>query len=81
MMLTCFPSQDWNKCSVGCDFGFPASKTPDATFGIVPDSSVKSILRSMESSHYYSENNINAARGWVRAKLILTGDFQLSLLV
>jgi hypothetical protein len=35
----------------------------------------------MESSHYYSENNINAARGWVRAKLILTGDFQLSLLV
>ncbi|KAK1607480.1 hypothetical protein QYE76_031153 [Lolium multiflorum] len=56
-------AKDWNKCSVGCDFGFPASKTPDATFGMVTDPSVKSILRSMESSHYYSENNINAARG------------------
>ncbi|KQJ98635.1 putative fucosyltransferase-like protein [Brachypodium distachyon] len=56
-------AKDWNKCSVGCDFGFSASKTPDATFGIAPDPSVESILRSMESSQYYSENNINAARG------------------
>lgn len=65
------PSQDWNKCSVGCEFGFPASKTPDATFGIAPDPSVESILRSMESSQYYSENNINAARGWVRCFQLL----------
>ncbi|KAM3190447.1 hypothetical protein ACQJBY_068517 [Aegilops geniculata] len=56
-------AKDWNRCSVGCEFGFPASKTPDATFGITPDPSVESILRSMESSQYYSENNINAARG------------------
>ncbi|VAI87235.1 unnamed protein product [Triticum turgidum subsp. durum] len=56
-------AKDWNRCSVGCEFGFPASKTPDATFGIAPDPSVESILRSMESSQYYSENNINAARG------------------
>jgi hypothetical protein len=70
-----FLTQDWNKCSVGCEFGFSASKTPDATFGIAPDPSVDSILRSMESSQYYSENNIDVARGWVRTKLILIGDF------
>uniref|UniRef100_A0A0D9X8U0 Fucosyltransferase n=1 Tax=Leersia perrieri TaxID=77586 RepID=A0A0D9X8U0_9ORYZ len=56
-------AKDWNKCSVGCEFGFSATKTPDATFGIAPDPTVESILRSMESSQYYSENNIAAARG------------------
>jgi hypothetical protein len=63
--------QDFNKCYVGCEFGFSASKTPDATFGTAPDPSVDGILRSMESSQYYSENNIDRARGWVRTKLIL----------
>ncbi|GJN15973.1 hypothetical protein PR202_gb02922 [Eleusine coracana subsp. coracana] len=56
-------AKDFNKCYVGCEFGFSASKTPDATFGIAPDPSVDSILRSMESSQYYSENNIDLARG------------------
>uniref|UniRef100_A0A0A9B735 Fucosyltransferase n=1 Tax=Arundo donax TaxID=35708 RepID=A0A0A9B735_ARUDO len=56
-------AKDWNKCFVGCEFGFSASKTPDATFGVAPDPSVDSILRSMESSQYYSENNIDVARG------------------
>ncbi|EEC83726.1 hypothetical protein OsI_29567 [Oryza sativa Indica Group] len=56
-------AKDWNKCSVGCEFGFSATKTPDATFGIAPDPTVESILRSMESSQYYSENNIAVARG------------------
>ncbi|KAK3123650.1 hypothetical protein QOZ80_8AG0634130 [Eleusine coracana subsp. coracana] len=56
-------AKDFNKCYVGCEFGFSASKTPDATFGIAPDPSVDSILRSMESSQYYSENNIDVARG------------------
>ncbi|CAL4999314.1 unnamed protein product [Urochloa decumbens] len=56
-------AKDWNKCYVGCEFGFSASKTPDAAFGISPDPSVDSILRSMESSQYYSENNIDVARG------------------
>ncbi|KAL5229517.1 hypothetical protein ABZP36_028293 [Zizania latifolia] len=56
-------AKDWNKCYVGCEFGFSATKTPDATFGISPDPNVKSILRSMESSKYYSENNIDVARG------------------
>ncbi|KAL6858815.1 hypothetical protein ACP4OV_017817 [Aristida adscensionis] len=56
-------AKDWNKCYVGCDFGFSASKAPDATFGITQDPSVDGILRSMESSHYYSENNIDVARG------------------
>ncbi|CAD6245484.1 unnamed protein product [Miscanthus lutarioriparius] len=56
-------AKDWNKCYVGCEFGFSASKTPDATFGIAPDPSVDGIIRSMESSQYYSENNIDVARG------------------
>ncbi|ONM03670.1 3-alpha-L-fucosyltransferase [Zea mays] len=56
-------AKDWSKCYVGCQFGFSASKTPDATFGIAPDPSVEGILRSMESSQYYSENNIDVARG------------------
>lgn len=64
-----FLTQDWNKCYVGCEFGFSASKIPDATFGIAPDPSVDGILRSMESSQYYSENNIDVARGWVRTNL------------
>ena len=73
-----FLTQDWNKCYVGCEFGFSASKTPDATFGIAPDPSVDGILRSMESSQYYSENNIDVARGWVRTKLfwsVISYDF------
>uniref|UniRef100_A0A0E0QK73 Fucosyltransferase n=1 Tax=Oryza rufipogon TaxID=4529 RepID=A0A0E0QK73_ORYRU len=63
LLLDCSAQQDWNKCSVGCEFGFSATKTPDATFGIAPDPTVESILRSMESSQYYSENNIAVARG------------------
>jgi glycoprotein 3-alpha-L-fucosyltransferase len=42
---------------------FSASKRPDATFGIAPDPSVEGILRSMESSQYYSKNSIDVARG------------------
>lgn len=57
--------QDWSSCSVGCKFGFAADRKPDAAFGLHQDPAIASVLRSMESSHYYSENNINVARGWV----------------
>lgn len=54
--------QDWNSCSVGCKFGFIDNKIPDATFGLPENSATASVLRSMESSHYYAENNIDLAR-------------------
>ncbi|XP_010263546.1 PREDICTED: glycoprotein 3-alpha-L-fucosyltransferase A-like [Nelumbo nucifera] len=56
--------KEWNSCSVGCKFGyqFGSDKKPDAAFGLVQDGAIASILRSMESSHYYSENNIAQAR-------------------
>lgn len=55
--------QDWSSCSVGCKFGFAADRKPDATFGLHQDQAIYSVLRSMESSHYYAENNIDMARG------------------
>ena len=57
--------QDWSSCSVGCKFGFAADRNADAAFGLHQEPAIASVLRSMESSHYYSENNINVARGWV----------------
>ncbi|KAI3947709.1 hypothetical protein MKX01_034374 [Papaver californicum] len=57
-------AQEWDTCSVGCHFGHKIGddKTPDAAFG-QPGDGVPGILRSMESSHYYSENNVAQARG------------------
>ena len=46
-------------------FGFDPSKKPDAAFGLPQQSGVASVLRSMESASYYSENNIAQARRWV----------------
>lgn len=54
--------QDWSSCSVGCKFGYSANKIPDAAFGLPSDPATASVLRSMESSHYYPENNIELAR-------------------
>lgn len=54
--------QEWKSCSVGCHFGFNANKKPDAAFGLPQQSGTAGVLRSMESSHYYSENNIAQAR-------------------
>ncbi|OVA15676.1 Glycosyl transferase [Macleaya cordata] len=55
--------QDWDSCSVGCKFGYkPETNTrPDAAIGL-PEDGVAGILRSMESSHYYAENNVALAR-------------------
>nr|ABG89268.1 alpha-1,3-fucosyltransferase [Lemna minor] len=54
--------QDWSSCSVGCKFGSFPGRTPDATFGFSQNPSTVSVHRSMESSHYYLENNLDNAR-------------------
>ncbi|GMI78783.1 fucosyltransferase 11 [Hibiscus trionum] len=54
--------QEWKSCGVSCTFGFDPSKKPDAAFGLPQQSGVASVLRSMESASYYSENNIAQAR-------------------
>lgn len=54
--------QDWSSCSVGCKFGFAGDKVPDAAFGLPQDPAIAGVLRSMESSHYYAENNVDLAR-------------------
>ncbi|XP_058097158.1 glycoprotein 3-alpha-L-fucosyltransferase A-like isoform X2 [Magnolia sinica] len=57
--------QEWPSCSVGCRFGYkPASgKKLDAVFGVSRDPQAVRVLRSMESSHYYAQNNLAEARG------------------
>ncbi|KAK7362633.1 hypothetical protein VNO77_04751 [Canavalia gladiata] len=54
--------QEWRTCSVGCKFGFNGDKKPDAAFGLPQPTGTASVLRSMESAQYYSENNIAMAR-------------------
>ncbi|KAF2321148.1 hypothetical protein GH714_034555 [Hevea brasiliensis] len=54
--------KEWRTCAVGCSFGFDSSRKPDAAFGSPNQGGTVSVLRSMESSHYYSENNIAQAR-------------------
>ncbi|KAJ4965872.1 hypothetical protein NE237_017721 [Protea cynaroides] len=57
------PAEEWKTCAVGCRFGFhQLEKEPDAAFGVPQKAGVSSIIRSMESSQYYSENNIDQAR-------------------
>lgn len=57
--------QEWKSCAVGCKFQFNANQKSDATFGVAQQPGTANVLRSMESSHYYSENNIDLARRWV----------------
>lgn len=54
--------EEWNSCAVGCKFG-SSNKKVDAAFGLPRDGLREGVLRSMESSHYYIENNISQARG------------------
>ncbi|EXC17335.1 Glycoprotein 3-alpha-L-fucosyltransferase A [Morus notabilis] len=54
--------QEWSSCAVGCHFGFDQSKKADAAFGSPQQKGTASVLRSMESSQYYAENNIDQAR-------------------
>jgi glycoprotein 3-alpha-L-fucosyltransferase len=57
---------------VGCVFtsSLTSERKPDAGFGYRGDAETASVLRSMESSHYYPENDIAVARGWVRSGTI-----------
>eukprot|EP01018_Ginkgo_biloba_P029013 Gb_37238 [translate_table: standard] len=57
--------QDWSTCTVGCVFRHTLSseRKADAAFGLRDDPETANVLRSMESSHYYPENNIDVARG------------------
>lgn len=48
-----------------CDFGSANDKVPDAAFGLPHDPAIAGVLRSMESSHYYPENDVGVARRWV----------------
>ncbi|XP_042396060.1 putative fucosyltransferase-like protein [Zingiber officinale] len=54
--------KDWRSCSIDCHFGFSNEKVPDASFGLPQNPAVAAVLRSMESSHYYPENSVDAAR-------------------
>ncbi|KAK6946111.1 Glycosyl transferase family 10 [Dillenia turbinata] len=54
--------QEWKSCAVGCKFGFDSNGKPDAGFGMPQQAGTASVLRSMESSQYYSENNLAQAR-------------------
>ncbi|GAB2231567.1 hypothetical protein Drorol1_Dr00010575 [Drosera rotundifolia] len=56
------PAEEWKTCSVGCKFGYNSNKKVDAGFGWPQQPGISSVLRSMESSHYYVENNIGNAR-------------------
>ncbi|XP_042407119.1 glycoprotein 3-alpha-L-fucosyltransferase A-like [Zingiber officinale] len=55
--------KDWSTCSVGCQFGNVLDRTPDATFNLPRTPLTASVHRSMESSKYYMENQIEVARG------------------
>lgn len=50
---------------MGCQFGFNPSQQADAVLGSPQQGRIASVLRSMESSHYYPENDIALARRWV----------------
>ncbi|KAL6963250.1 glycoprotein 3-alpha-L-fucosyltransferase [Sarracenia purpurea var. burkii] len=57
--------QEWKSCAVGCKFEFNPDKKPDAAFGLPQQSGTASVLRSMESSQFFPQNNIAFARRWV----------------
>ncbi|XP_030523357.1 glycoprotein 3-alpha-L-fucosyltransferase A [Rhodamnia argentea] len=54
--------EEWKTCAVGCKFGSSSDKEPDAQFGLNGQAGKAKILRSMESSQYYAENDIVQAR-------------------
>ncbi|KAL3515280.1 hypothetical protein ACH5RR_022182 [Cinchona calisaya] len=54
--------QEWKSCPVGCKFGYDGNTKPDAAFGLPQRDGTASVLRSMESSRYYAQNNMAVAR-------------------
>ncbi|KAJ9175314.1 hypothetical protein P3X46_013881 [Hevea brasiliensis] len=61
----------WKTCAVGCHFGFDPSKNPDAAFRSPDHGGTASVHRSMESAHYYPDNNIAQAR-WKGYNIVMT---------
>lgn len=54
--------QNWDKCSVPCVFKAHGEGQADAEFGYGDSPSALLVLRSMESSAYFPENDIVRAR-------------------
>ncbi|XAR72904.1 Glycoprotein 3-alpha-L-fucosyltransferase [Bertholletia excelsa] len=54
--------EEWKSCAVSCKFGYSPDKRPDAVFGLLKQPPTANVIRSMESSLYYNENNIGVAR-------------------
>lgn len=50
---------------MGCQFELNPIMQVDAAVGLPERSGIAGVLRSMESSQYYPENNIVQARRWV----------------
>ncbi|GAB4853964.1 Alpha-(1,3)-fucosyltransferase 11 [Ancistrocladus abbreviatus] len=70
-VLVAGADQEWKTCAVGCKFAYDPSRKPDAAFGWPQEHGTASVLRSMESSQYYAENNIHNAR-WRGYDVIMT---------
>ncbi|RVW49702.1 putative fucosyltransferase-like protein [Vitis vinifera] len=60
--------QEWKTCAVGCKFEYNSHGKLDASFGIPQPAGTASVIRSMESAQYYSENKIDLARRWLWLK-------------
>lgn len=51
----------WDKCAVPCVFKGNGEGVPDAQFGLRDFTSAAQVLRSMESSAYFPDNDIDHA--------------------
>ena len=56
----------WGTCAIGCEFKRSAvlhgEKKADAVFGLRNEPGIEFVLRSMESSQYYPDNDVANAR-------------------
>lgn len=59
-------TSDWKTCAIGCEFRgsvpLEGPKKVDAVFGIRIEPEIASVMRSMESSQYYPDNDLANAR-------------------
>ncbi len=58
-----FGTQEWSTCAVPCVFRTNDNGPADGTFGL--RDGVPRIMRSMESSAYYPDHELESARRWV----------------
>ena len=58
--------QVWETCAIGCDFrgsvALEGENKADAIFGLRNEPGIEFVLRSMESSQYYPDNDVANAR-------------------